>query len=110
MSVIEASYDQYRDELAELLKKIDVDLAMKIMHFERKLPDVAPRVELHVRPKHGTNLSDLSYAISSKLGFQTMIQGHHILVAGRATIDDVFALSQNPKIEFIDGSVTIASY
>jgi hypothetical protein len=110
MSVIEASFDQYRGELSGLLKKIDVDLAIKIMHFERKMPDVEPRVELLVTAKHGTNLSNLSYAISSRLGFQTMVQGHHVLVVGRATIDDVYKLSENPTIEFIDGNVTIASY
>jgi hypothetical protein len=110
MSAIETSFDQYRNELAGLLKKIDVDLAMRIMHFERKMPDVEPHVELLVSARRGTNLSDLAYAISSKIGFQTMVQGHHILVAGRATIDDVYDLSLNPVIEFIEGTVSIASY
>lgn len=109
MSVIEASFDQYRKDLSEILKKIDVDLAMRIMYFERRLPDVEPHVELLVRVK-GANPSALAYKISSKFGFQTMVQGHHVVVAGRATIDDIFNLSQHDAIEFITGNVSAASY
>ena len=83
---------------------------MKIMHYERKMPDVEPRVELQISAKPGTNLSSLSYMINTKLGFQTMIQGHHVVVVGRANIDKVVEMSKNPSIEYIDGSVTIASY
>ncbi len=110
MSTIEESFDQYRNDLAGLLKKIDVDLAMRIMHLERKMPDVEPRVELEIRTKHGTDLPGLAYLISSKFGFQTMVQGHHVLAVGRATINDVFRLSQSSTIEFIGGNASIASY
>lgn len=110
MSVIESSFDQYRKELSEILGKVDVDLAIKIMYLERKLPDVEPRVELDLKIKNGSDIQLLSYELSSKFGFQSSVHGEHILLVGRATIDDVHRLSQNQAIEYVSGTVSAASY
>ena len=46
---IELSYDSFLLQLAEKLKKIDVELAMKLMYLERKLTDVDPHVDLSIK-------------------------------------------------------------
>ncbi|MEM4378687.1 MAG: hypothetical protein QXX85_06870 [Candidatus Nitrosotenuis sp.] len=110
MSVIESSFDQYRKELSKTLGKVDVDLAIKIMYLERKLPDVEPRVELDLKIKNGSDMQRLAYELSSRFGFQCSVHGEHILLVGRATIDDVHRMSQDQAIEHISGTVSAASY
>jgi len=110
VSAIESSFDHYREELANMLKKIDVDLAMRVMYLERRLPDVEPHVELDAKIKDGVDRLMLSYEINSRFGFQTSIQNDHLILVGRAKMDDIFSLSQNPSIEFISGNATAASY
>ncbi|MEO9309938.1 MAG: hypothetical protein ABI337_06550 [Nitrososphaera sp.] len=110
MSAIESSFEQYKKELSKLLGKVDVDLAIKIMYLERKLPDVEPRVELDLKIKNGSDMQRLAYELSSKFGFQSSIHGEHIFLVGRATIDDVHRLSQNEAIEYVSGAVSAASY
>jgi hypothetical protein len=110
VSVIESSFDQYRKELEGMLGKIDVDLAIKIMYLERKLPDVEPHVELDLKIRDGVNAQSLAYELGSDFGFQSAVHGEHILLVGRATIDDVFRLSQNKAIEYVRGAASAASY
>ncbi|MEM2786112.1 MAG: hypothetical protein QXW38_03825 [Candidatus Nitrosotenuis sp.] len=110
MSVIESSFDQYRKELSKTLGKVDVDLAIKIMYLERKLPDVEPRVELDLKIKNGSDMQRLAYELSSRFGFQCSVHGEHILLVGRTTIDDVHRMSQDQAIEHISGTVSAASY
>ncbi|HXG74256.1 MAG TPA: hypothetical protein VNK44_05525 [Candidatus Nitrosotenuis sp.] len=110
VSAIESSFDQYRKELSEMLGKVDVDLAIKTMYLERKLPDVEPRVELDLKIKSGSDMQRLAYKLSSKFGFQSSVHGEHLLLVGRATIDDIHKLSQDQSVEHISGTVSAASY
>lgn len=110
MSAIEASFDSYRKELEKMLGKIDVDLAIKIMYLERKLPDVEPKVELDLKIKNGIDPGKLGYELCSKYGMQSAVHKNHLILVGRATIDDVFEISKHEEVEYVSGSVTAASY
>ena len=42
MSEAEALYDGFLSELDRRLGKVDLKLAMSIMYFERKFPEISP--------------------------------------------------------------------
>ena len=51
MSQAETQYDQFISSIGQTIPNVDVNLMVKIMYLERRLPDVAPRVELHIEYK-----------------------------------------------------------
>ena len=51
MSQVEVQYDQFLSSISKEMPNIDVNLLVKIMYLERRLPDVAPRVDLHIEYK-----------------------------------------------------------
>ena len=111
MSVIEASFDEYRAYVSKLLQnKIDPDLAMKIMYLERKLSDVEPKAELDIRVKDEKAVSRLKDEISAKFGYQISSQHNHLMVIGRANVEKLAKLASHPDIEWITGNATPASY
>lgn len=111
MSEIEDSFDEYKERLSGMLdNKIDVDLAMKIMYLERKLPDVEPKVELDIRMSKVFNMSAFMSLINEKFGFQVSTHSNHLTAVGRVNMDKLAHLASNQEIEWIAGSATPASY
>ncbi|CDI06391.1 conserved hypothetical protein [Candidatus Nitrosotenuis uzonensis] len=111
MSEIEDSFDEYKERLSGMLEnKIDVDLAMKIMYLERKLPDVEPKVELDIRVSSESNTLSFLHKINQKFGFQTSARHNHLTAVGRINMDKLAKLASNQEIEWITGSATPASY
>ncbi|MCA9811684.1 MAG: hypothetical protein KC483_02345 [Nitrosarchaeum sp.] len=111
MSQIEAHYDQFQSSLKQIVKNVDVDLMMKIMYLERKLPDAPPHVELEIYLKQGQNPKRKEEALKSKYGFPTSLLGDHgVIAVGQMSMDMIAEISQDADIEHISGKATPASY
>ena len=111
MSQIETQYDMFLTSLSETVKNVDVNLMLKIMYLERKLPSVAPHVELELKLKPGINKVKKEAYVRSKYGFQTSSLGEHGLFAvGQMKMDLVAEIANDSDIEKISGVATPASY
>jgi hypothetical protein len=80
------------------------------MYLERKLPDVAPRVELHIEYKSGVEPMNKQEKFRTKYGFQTQTSINGLIVVGQISIDLIEKISRDPDIEHISGTATPASY
>jgi len=107
---VETSYDRFLANLGRKLVKIDVELAMRLMYLERKFPEVEPNVELLVKLKSGADAKEKAYAINKKFGWRTASQDNHVIVAGRANLEDLIRLSSNPCVEEVTGTADLVSY
>jgi hypothetical protein len=111
MSAIEASFDEYRTYLENLLNhKIEPDLALKIMYLERRLPDVEPKTEIDIRVKNDIVATKLKDEISNKFGYQVSSHKNHLTVVGLMNVEKLAKLASHPDIEWISGNATPASY
>jgi len=111
MSNVEASFDEYKANLVHMLyDKVDADLAIKIMYLERKLPDVAPKVELDIEVKNEALAKNLKDWFGDRLGYQVSCHKNHITVVGRISIEKLAKIASYSDIEWISGSATPASY
>ena len=111
MSQIEAHYDQFQSSLKQMVKNVDVNLMMKIMYLERKLPDAPPHVELEIYLKKGVDIKRKEDMIKAKYGFPTSMLGDHgVIAVGQMSMDMVSAISQDKDIESISGKATPDSY
>lgn len=111
MSQVETQYDAFLMSLKETVKNVDVNLMLKIMYLERKLPNVAPHVELELKLKSGINKEKKEAHIRSKYGFQTSSLGEHGLFAvGQMNLTLIAELANDSDIEKISGVATPASY
>ncbi|TBR12387.1 MAG: hypothetical protein EPO62_00040 [Candidatus Nitrosotenuis sp.] len=111
MSNVEASFDEYKANLAHMLyDKVDADLAMKIMYLERKLPDAEPKAELDIKVRSDAVAQNLKDWFGDKLGYQVSCHKNHITATGRISIERLAKFASNSDIEWISGSATPASY
>lgn len=95
MSQVEAKYDQFLSGLKQELPKVDTDLVMKVMYFERKFPRVEPKVDLDIEFVEGTNLNVKKFEINARYGFQTSLLGHHgLFVSGRMSLETIITIAQ----------------
>jgi hypothetical protein len=108
---IEAQYDNFITEIGNELIKIDPQLAMQVMYYERRFTDVEPQVELHVRYKEGTNLDNKKDELDSKYGFLIAKEGKHgMRVTGLMNLNRIYGISTDDDIEEISGFASCASY
>ena len=111
MSQIETQYDMFLTSMKETVKNVDVNLMLKVMYLERKLPGVLPHVELELKLKPGINRVKKEAYIRSKYGFQTSSLGEHDLFAvGQMNMELVAEIAKDSDIEKISGIATPASY
>jgi hypothetical protein len=110
MSEAETLYDGFVSEMAQRLGKIDVKLAMSVMYFERKFPDISPSVILEIHYKDKTDLERKRFEIRSKRGLQSSIGVHEVVARGNLSLKEIQEISADPNIEKITGSATCASY
>jgi len=111
MSQIETQYDMFLTSMKETVKNVDVNLMLKVMYLERKLPGVLPHVELEIKLKPGINRVKKEAYIRSKYGFQTSSLGEHGLFAvGQMNMELVIEIAKDSDIEKISGMATPASY
>jgi hypothetical protein len=110
MSEAETLYDSFISELNKRLSKIDLKLAMNIMYFERKFPDIYPSVILEIHYKDKADLERKRFDLRSKRGLQSSMVGHTVVARGNLSLSEIQEMSSDPDIEKITGSATCASY
>ena len=110
MSQVEIQYDEFLSLISQTIENVDVNLLVKIMYLERKLTDVAPRVELHIEYKSGVDPIKKQEHFRAKYGFQTQTSIHGLTVVGQISIDLIEEISKDPDIKHISGTATPASY
>ncbi|MBT3329249.1 MAG: hypothetical protein HN384_04855 [Nitrosopumilus sp.] len=107
---VEAQYDKFISGLNQTMNNVDSDLLVKIMYLERKLPDIAPKVELNIKYKSHVDTERKKEIIRSKLGFPNQTTNHGVNVVGRMDTNMVEKFSQDPDVQYITGSATPSSY
>lgn len=111
MSNAEVIYSGFLANLDKALGKIDMELALKVMLYERKMPDVAPAVELEIHYLSGTNTQRKISEIRDKYGFEVASYEENVVLAkGNMDMSLLQTLSQDPQIERLTGFATVASY
>ena len=111
MSQVEVHYDQFQSSLREMINNVDVNLMMKIMYLERKLPDAPPRVELEIELKPRVNQKLKEHYFKEKYGFPTSTIGDDsIFVVGKMDMDMVEEIARDPDVAEISGKANPASY
>ena len=110
MSQVEINYEEFLSSIRQIIPNVDTDLMVKIMYLERRLPDVSPRVELHVEYKSGIDRLKKQEQIRAKYGFPMQASSHGITMIGQMNIDLIEKISKDKDIEHISGVATPASY
>ena len=108
---IEAQYDDFIAEISSELEKIDPQLAMQVMYYERRFTDIEPQVELYIHYKETANLDKKKDELDSKYGFLIARESKHTLKAvGLMNLKRVHEISTDDDIEQVSGYASCASY
>ncbi len=110
MSQIENQYNEFTNAITQSFSNVDVDLLVKMMYLERKLPDAPPMVELTIDYNSGTNIENKQNAMRAKYGFPMNVGEHGLTVVGQMKVPLVEELSKDRDVKFISGKATPASY
>ena len=110
MSQVEVEYDQFLSSIGQQISKTDVNLLVKVMYLERKLPDVAPKVDLHMEFKPNVEPLKKQDQYRAKFGFPTQTTDHGLTVSAQMNVDMIERISKDPDIDHITGNATPASY
>ncbi|MGI9565881.1 MAG: hypothetical protein ACR2LL_02560 [Nitrosopumilus sp.] len=110
MSQAEDQYDEFISSIGQSIPKVDVNLLVKIMYLERRLPDVAPRVELHIEYKPKVDPMRKQEELRAQFGFPTQTSLHGLTAVGQINIRIIEKISKDQDIEHISGTATPASY
>lgn len=110
-STAETIYDDFLSNIEKALGKIDIELALQVMLFERKMSDAYPMVELQIHYKVGVDTdSNISY-LRNRYGF--LVSGHgknEILARGNMSIAMLNEIAQDSQVEKLTGSASVALY
>lgn len=108
---IEAQYDNFMAEISSELEKVNPQLAMQVLYYERRFTDVEPQVELHIHYKEGINLDKKKDQLDSKYGFLMAREGKHVLKAiGLMSLKRVHEISMDDDVDHVSGYASCASY
>jgi hypothetical protein len=110
-STAETIYDGFLSNVEKALGKIDLELALQVMLFERKMPDAYPMVELQIHYRVGVDTASKVSYVRDKYGF--LVSGHgknEILARGNMNVNLLHEIAQDPEIEKLAGSASVASY
>ena len=110
MSQIEMQYDEFLSSVGKVISNVDVNLLVKIMYLERRLTDVAPRVELHIEYKSNVDPMKKQEEMRAKYGYPTQTSLHGLTAVGQMTISIIEDISKDKDVRFISGTATPASY
>ena len=110
MSQVEIQYDEFLSSIGQTIPNADVNLLVKIMYLERRLPDATPRVEMHMEYKSGVDPMKKQEKIRVKYGFPTQTRLHGLTAVGQMNIALIEEISKDLDIEHISGTATPASY
>lgn len=107
----ETIYDGFLSTVEKALGKIDTELGLQVMLYERKMPDVYPMVELEIHYKNGVDISEKVSYIRDRFGL--LVAAHsknEALARGTMSIDMIQEIAKDPQVEKITGSASVASY
>ena len=110
-STAETIYDGFLSNVEKALGKIDIELALQVMLFERKMPDAYPMVELQIHYKNGVDTASKVSYVRDRYGF--LVAGHdtnEILARGNMRLDMLHEIAQDPQIEKLPSSASVAPY
>ena len=110
MSQVEIQYDEFLSSISKSISNTDVNLLVKIMYLERRLPDVAPRVELHIEYKSNIDPIKKQEKIRAKYGFPIQPGLGGLTAVGQMDINMIEDISKDQDIKHISGNATPASY
>ncbi len=110
MSQVKIQYDEFLSSISQTVGNVDVNLMIKIMYLEKKLPDVSPKVELNIEYKSGIDPINKQEKIRKKYGFLTQTRMNGLFAVGQISIDMIEEISKDEDIEHISGTATPASY
>lgn len=111
MSTAEIIYDGFLTNVEKALGKIDVELGLQVMLYERKMPDAYPLVELVIHYKDGADMDEKVPYVRNKYGFLVAGHGkHEVLARGNMSIDMLQDIAQDPQVEKLTGAASVASY
>lgn len=109
--IIEAEYDQFLKDIQNKMQKIEPEIAMQAMYYERKFSDIDPHGELVVKYKEGVDLDRKRFELGKKHGFEIAIEDHNTLrVVGLMTLGTIYGISKDVDVIKISGTVSCASY
>lgn len=106
----ETIYDGFLANLEKTLGKIDMELALKVMLYERKMTDVFPGVELEIHYRAGTDISRKISEVRGKYGFLVSGHGNEVLATGQMNMDMLQEIARDQDIEKLTGTASVASY
>lgn len=108
---VENLYDSFLQEIGKKLSKIDTNLTMQVMYYERKFPEVEPSVHLKIHYQDGTDMEKKRRTLESRYGYMMALEGSSGLkVAGLMDLKRIYEISTDPHIKNISGSASIAAY
>ena len=110
MSQAEIQYDEFISSIGQTIPNVDVNLLVKIMYLERRLPDVAPRVELHIEYKSKIDPMKKQEEMRREHGFPTQTSMHGLTAVGQIDIGIIEKISKDQDVKYISGTATPASY
>lgn len=106
----ETVYDGFLSNVEGSLGKIDIELALQVMLYERKMPDAYPMVELEIHYKNGADIPRKVWYLREKYGFLVSAHESEVLARGGMSMAIIQEIAQDPQIEKITGSASVASY
>ena len=107
---IEAEYDEFLKDIETKLQKIDPELAMQAMYYERKFRDVEPHGEILVRYRDGTDLDQKRFELGKRYGFEIAAKdGRDLELVGLMTLGTIYEISGDAEVTGMSGTVSCAS-
>jgi hypothetical protein len=109
--LIEAEYDEFLEDIKNRLKKIEPELAMQAMYYERKFTDIEPHAEIVVQYNRGVDLDKKRFVLGKKYGFEmAKEEDHELRLVGLMTLNTIYEISKDVDVEKISGTISCASY
>lgn len=107
----ENQYDDLIVNLGKVLPKVDPELALKVLYYERKMIDVYPSVEMEISYRSGTDRDRKRDELFSKYGFQIALHGkNNIFAKGNMNMAIIKNMADDQEVEEITGTASVASY
>ncbi len=109
--IIEAEYDEFIKDIENKLQKIQPELAMQAMYYERKFTDVDPHGEIVIEYNEGIDVGKKRFAMGQKYGIEMAEKDDQKLEAvGLMTLATIYEISKDVDVKKITGTVSCASY
>jgi len=104
-------YDSLIANFGKILPKVDAELALAVLYYERKMTDVYPSVEMEISYRSGIDRERKRDELYSKYGFEIGLHGKNSLLArGNMSMAIIKNIADDPEVEEITGTASIASY